>query len=309
MSRVYRALDEKFDLPVALKLSRAREDSAFRARFRREAVIGRMLGSVHVGRSIGFVQAQDWGEDQGYLYLAMDYVPQASALDVINGPLAERMGKLARVARLIQEIHSLEIVHRDLKPGNILVSRKDGRIYLADFGLAKVLNAPTGLDPLAQPSGELTQTGIAIGTPWFMAPEQFRDAASADKRADIYALGVILFQGLTGELPYTGGLTEIIRHQTRVELGQDPPPTARGKNPSVPLALDRLCSQATSLRHEDRLPTVEAFLAGLNEAGAEGSPETIVRPSTGAVARTASPGAPSDADAQAAGLRGQRGLM
>ncbi|MGE0712542.1 MAG: protein kinase [Planctomycetota bacterium] len=257
MSQVFVASDIKFDTPVALKLSAPSMNAAeFKARFKREAMIGRMLGA----RSTGFVRALDWGEHGPYLYLVMDLVEGACDLDLKTGGRGERLDRLARLAQLVREVHAMRIVHRDLKPQNCLVS-PDGRLHLADFGLAKVLDHPEMEQREAL--GNVTQTGTAMGTPYFMAPEQILDASKVDERADVYALGVMLYLALTGDLPYRGSIRELIAAQAAVELGTRPAPTPRDVDPQVPPNLDALCRDATKLEPSERVVSVQVFLERL----------------------------------------------
>ncbi len=260
MSAVFVAMDTKFDRMVALKLAfpETTDYESFRLRFRREAVIGAMLGRL----STGFVRALDWGElEDGSLYLVMDLVPDARELDIVTGPRHERLERLARAATLVQEVHSLEIVHRDLKPANFLTSAQ-GEIHLADFGLAKLLSEPE--DPAQQnlKIGHLTSTGLALGTPYYMAPEQ-ASAKHVDLRADVYPLGVMLFLALTNELPYQGTLPELLSLQQRVLAGLAPAPNPRERDATVPPELDALCRRAMALDPDKRLRSVTAFLESL----------------------------------------------
>ncbi len=210
MGAVYLAWDQKFDRPVALKVAEpgAMNVEHFKARFRREARIGDFLG-----RSPGFVRALDWGELPGSrLYLAMDLVPYARTLDLCSGGIHERLARLAGAAELVARAHARGVIHRDLKPANFLVGT-DGSVFLADFGLAKRVGEDQSDDPLVS-STFTTRTGIGFGTPDFMAPEQFEDAKTADMRADVYSLGVMLFFALTGDLPFKGKApSEIMRVQ------------------------------------------------------------------------------------------------
>src|SRR5262245_30160589 len=178
MGTVFLARDEKLAAPVALKISAAGGLSydELRERFRREARIGGRLGVAE-----GFVRALDWGElDGSRLYLVMDLVAGARPLDLKSGTLPERLEELASAARLVAIAHAKSVIHRDLKPENFLVGG-DGRIRLADFGLAKVVGES---DP--ETAGSLvTRSGMGLGTPAYMPPEQFEDAATADASSDV----------------------------------------------------------------------------------------------------------------------------
>src|SRR5579883_1221878 len=169
MGAVYLALDTKFRERIALKVGAptggARRD--FRERFEREARIGNKLGRVS-----GVVRAFDWGpieEGGDGLYLAMDLVEGAKPLDLVTGPLDERLARLRMAARLVALVHEKGVIHRDLKPANFLQA-SDGTLFISDFGLAKFKGEHESKGPQDQ---DLTQTGASMGTPRYMPPEQF----------------------------------------------------------------------------------------------------------------------------------------
>ncbi|MGE0709468.1 MAG: bifunctional serine/threonine-protein kinase/formylglycine-generating enzyme family protein [Planctomycetota bacterium] len=273
MSQVYEAVDTKFGALVALKLARPPDADfdEFLARFKREAKIGRLLGR-HSSR---FVRALDWGQhDEELCYLVMDLVEGATDLDLYTGTLEQKLDRLAQAAQLVAEVHRRRIVHRDLKPANFLTSR-EGRIHLGDFGLAKLLDEEE--DDGGGRAG-ITQSGLAMGTPYYMAPEQV-DAKRVDERADLYAMGVMLFQALTGELPFEGSIGQLIAAHQEVLSGHRPTPRARGLRPDVPPALDQLCFQAMALELERRLPSIDALVAGLGVVG-RGKATTTLQPRT-----------------------------
>src|SRR5579883_1361586 len=255
MGSVFIATDQKFGGKVALKVATAAGVTLdeFRERFAREARIGHRLG-----RSEGFVRALDWGEIDGTtLYLSMDLVENARPLDLTGGTLAGRLERLARAASLVATAHGLGVVHRDLKPQNFLVDGA-GRIFLSDFGLAKSRGEADATGP------QITRTGLGMGTPNYMPPEQFDDARGTDERADVYALGVMLFQVLTGKLPYEGSATSIMQKQVRVQGGLDRPPRPSLVEKNVPAALDDLCARALELDRDRRLADARSFAAALS---------------------------------------------
>ena len=264
MGAVYLAHDRKFALPVALKVAAAAGAShrEFEARFVREARIGHLLG-----RRPGFVRALDWGrfgEGGVCLYLALDLVRDARMLDLGEGSLAARMERLLECARLVADAHAQGVIHRDLKPQNFLVGA-DGALSLCDFGLAKLLDGPEELEAELAPS--LTQSLMALGTPRYMAPEQFEDAKRVDRRADVYALGVMLFHALTGDHPYPGPRPmEVLRQQEKVLRGERPAPRPRDLVGDVPPALDELCVAATALDPDARLGSADELATLLDRA-------------------------------------------
>jgi Protein kinase domain/SLBB domain len=209
MGAVYKARQPHLDRLVALKLLRTGLDAdpSFAERFTREA---RALAQLN---HPGIVTLHEFGRTPGGLYfIVMEFVDGVNLRQLLAaGRLAPREA-LAIVPPLcdaLQYAHDHGLVHRDIKPENILVDRL-GRVKIADFGLAKLAASPgsdsavvtfADTSPTARPSDDLTEAGKVMGTPRYMAPEQREQPAAVDHRADIYALGVVLYQMLTGELP------------------------------------------------------------------------------------------------------------
>lgn len=192
MGFVYKARQPKLDRFVALKiLSQARAtDAAFAERFTRE---GRVLARLN---HPAIVAVHDFGESNGFFYLLMEFV------DGVNLRQAMRAGRFTpdqalaivpRICEALQYAHNEGILHRDIKPENILLDSK-GRVKIADFGIAKLLSD-------GQAETHLTGSGATLGTPHYMAPEQIEEPGAVDHRADIYSLGVVFYEMLTGELP------------------------------------------------------------------------------------------------------------
>jgi tRNA A-37 threonylcarbamoyl transferase component Bud32 len=189
MGAVYLARQTALDRLVALKLVRPREtDPTFAERFVREAKAMARLNHPHV------VAVYESGAAGGLPYLVMEYVDGVTLRDAMRerklSP-AEALAIVPQICDALEYAHGQGVVHRDVKPENILLGR-DGRVKIADFGLAKVTD-PAGVS--------LTGTRQAMGTPHYMAPEQWEKPGEVDHRADIYALGVVLYELLTGELP------------------------------------------------------------------------------------------------------------
>ena len=189
MGIVYRAKDQKGRV-VALKVMIEADDDEIRLkRFEHEAELAAALDHPNI------VKIHDAGRVDGIPYFTMDLVDGESLDDLLEGEGIARdkaLTALAQVARAMDHAHERGIVHRDLKPGNILLDRRDGRAQVTDFGLARDLQRLT----------RLTQVGQAVGTPYYMSPEQVRGERDVDGRADIYALGVILYEILTGDVPF-----------------------------------------------------------------------------------------------------------
>lgn len=243
MGTIYKTEDLKMGNEVAVKVAAASGKSFenFTARFQREARLGNLLG-----RESGFVRAFDWGSlGGGRLFLVMDLIPKSRPLTFENQQVLDNVRDFVKASRLVGRCHEQQIVHRDIKPNNFLKA-DDGEIYLMDFGLAKCADLGILNDRFA------TKTSVISGTPWYMSPEQFGDFKGVDKRADIYALGVMLFEILTGRLPFDGSPLQICRAQVKMEReGQQPDP--RAINPSLTAAQAELCMKAMSLRLEERV--------------------------------------------------------
>jgi tetratricopeptide (TPR) repeat protein/tRNA A-37 threonylcarbamoyl transferase component Bud32 len=264
MGAVHLAWDRLVETWVALKVGRPLErmsQEQFRARFLREAKIGQRLGQHE-----GLVRARDWGQlDPERCWLVMDLVRGARPLCLVAGTRRERVALLLRCARLVSEVHRLGVVHRDLKPENFLRDEA-GQVLLGDFGLAKVVDEDAAGDDPAL-AVQLTLAGTSLGTPHYMAPEQHRDAGLADPRADVYSLGVMLFEALTGRLPFGGAKPrEIFQGHLRVLRGQLPPPRPHDLDPTVDPELDEVCSQALRVVHTDRLASADDLARELETA-------------------------------------------
>lgn len=193
MGFVYKAKQRHLNRDVALKILHAnlQRDPAFAKRFEREAQALATLNHPNI------VSVYDSGHtESGEYYFIMEYVDGVNLRDVLRGEHLDPKSALAivpQVCEALQYAHEHGIVHRDIKPENILVDSR-GRVKIADFGLAKLLD-PTAKDE------NLSQTGLRMGTAHYMAPEQAQGATDVDHRADIYSLGVVLYEMLTGELP------------------------------------------------------------------------------------------------------------
>ena len=192
MGVVYRARDEELGVETALKVLRPDlgSDPAVVERFRSELRLAREVSHKNV------VRIHDIGEHEGLRFLTMRYVPGRSLSDVLEkeGPMSpERAVAITRqVASALEEAHRAGVIHRDLKPGNILLDRDD-TAYITDFGIARSLTRDG-----------LTRAGAVVGTPDYLSPEQIA-GDPVDGRTDLYALGIVLYEMLTGELPFRPG--------------------------------------------------------------------------------------------------------
>lgn len=260
MGMVYRAHDMELDVEVALKVMRPERSNQeeMLARFRRELVLARQVTHYNV------VRIHDIGADQGRLFLTMDYIDGRPLHDLLDkeGPLpVERAVHIAtQLAHALTAAHAEGVVHRDLKPANILVT-EDDRALITDFGIARSLA-----------DAELTQAGSVLGTPDYLSPEQARGEV-VDGRADIYALGLILYRMLANELPFSGGTYEEVIAQHTAGHPRDISRT--GVN--VPRWLRRVISQCLQRDPADRYDDAVALARDLEQRDSRWMPRRIVR--------------------------------
>lgn len=192
MGAVYKALQVNLDRPVAIKIMspEVANDPSFAERFAREAKTLARLSHQHI------VNVYDFGQNGNLYYLVMEYIDGVNLRQAIRAgqiSAAQALAVVPQVCEALQFAHDEGIIHRDIKPENILLDRK-GRVKIADFGLAKLVAQDT-------PSWTLTGSRQVLGTVHYMAPEQMEHPTDVDHRADIYSLGVVLYELLTGELP------------------------------------------------------------------------------------------------------------
>jgi eukaryotic-like serine/threonine-protein kinase len=241
MATVYQALDLRLDRVVALKIMHAHlaHDQAFVARFQREAKAAARLTHGHV------VAVYDQGEDDGLVYLAMEYVPGRTLRDVLRqyGPLTPEQALvfLDPVLEALAAAHAAGFVHRDIKPENVLIS-DDGRVKVADFGLARAVEA----------DGQSVTQGMIIGTVAYLSPEQV-EKGEADGRSDVYAAGILLFEMITGQVPHAGDSPLSVAYQ-HVNSDVPAPSTVRS---GIPPEVDALV--VTSTRRDPSLRYQNAF--------------------------------------------------
>ena len=218
MGIVYQARDRTLGIDVALKLLRPEvaNDQEFLERFRKELLVARRVTHRNV------VRIHDIGEDNGRYYMTMDLVKGRSLQELLKEKgtleLAEAADIVHQIAEALAEAHRQGVVHRDLKPANILLDT-DGRAVMTDFGIARSLQTPG-----------FTQTGTVLGTPHYLSPEQAR-GEQVDGRSDLYTLGILFVEMLSGKLPFPQGtLLEVLAHrmtgktQSLEELGVQTPP-------------------------------------------------------------------------------------
>jgi serine/threonine-protein kinase len=284
MGSVYEARHVRIGQRVALKFlhSRLGKNPEIVARFVREARAAAAVGSEHI------IAINDIGEGpEGAPYLVMELVAGEDLASLIRrtGRLdAARTARIgAQVCRGLKAAHARGIIHRDLKPDNLMLTvREDGTewVKILDFGVAKFRDA------LAAGGGQLTGADSFLGTPQYMAPEQFGEAAAVDWRADVYSVGVVLYELLTGTLPFDGrALGELM---TRIRTAAAPPlATVR---PDLSPELARIVSRAMARDREARFQTMDDLAAALRPFGGEVAPlEVLVTPTSAGPIETEAP--------------------
>lgn len=250
MGVVYKAYDADIARTVALKTIRHElldglQEADIVARFRNEAQASGRL--VHPN----IVAVYDFGAYADTTYIAMEYVDgtplNAFLVKDVPMDLAASITCITQLLRALDYAHARGVVHRDIKPANILITG-DAQVKITDFGIAKI------------ESSTLTQVGAVIGTPSYMSPEQFK-GETVDGRSDLFAVGIVLYQMLTGVRPFSGPASTVM-HQIIHEM----PPRPSERQPSLNPAFDAVLAKAMAKRVEDRYPGAQAFLDALNAA-------------------------------------------
>ena len=260
MGAVYKARQPKLDRYVALKIlpSEVGKDPAFAERFMREARALAMLNHSRI------VAVHDFGEADGLYYFVMEYVDGANLRQTIeSGGLTppEALAIVPQICDALQFAHDEGVVHRDIKPENILIDKR-GRVKIADFGLAKLLGIDAEDSAVEKPF-TLTGTHQVMGTPRYMAPEQMQGSSAVDHRADIYSLGVVFYEMLTGELPI--GRFELPSKKVRIDVRLDDVVLR-----SLESAPERRYQHASNLKTE-----VESIVGASDTRLAPAKPDTV----------------------------------
>jgi eukaryotic-like serine/threonine-protein kinase len=248
MATVYLARDLQRGELVAVKVMHSNlADALDSKRFRREMGIAASLGHPLI------VALHDSGNAGGTLYYIMPYVEGESLFDRLQRErrlsLEDALQITHDVAAALGYAHSRGVLHRDVKPENILLA--GGRALIADFGLARAIGAAD--------YQKLTETGVIVGTLYYMSPEQLREDRDLDQRSDTYSLGCILYEMLTGGPPYIGrSLTEVASRILRA-----PVPSVRRLRPDVPAAVDQAIGRSLAKAATDRFATMEELAAAL----------------------------------------------
>ncbi len=262
MAIVYLAQDVKHDRRVALKLMRPEiQESVGTERFLREIRISAKLSHPHI------LPLLDSGEEEGLLYYVMPFVEGESLRERLDRehqiPIEDALQITRDVASALGYAHEAGVVHRDIKPANIMLS--DGKPVVTDFGIARALDVAGG--------EKLTATGLSIGTPTYMSPEQAGGEVQVDGRADLYALGCVLYEMLAGEPPYTGSSPRAVM----VKMLTDAIPSVRRLRETVSLPLDEVVTKALAKSTADRYSTASHMIEALAPERLGAAPRRRIR--------------------------------
>ncbi|MBI1722413.1 MAG: protein kinase [Gemmatimonadetes bacterium] len=263
MATVYLAADRKHHRSVAIKVLNPELGTILGPeRFLREIEIAAGLTHPHI------LPLLDSGESGGLLYYVMPFVEGESLRDRLSRekqlPVAESVRIAREVAAALAYAHSRDVVHRDIKPENVLLS--GGEAVVADFGIARAVTAAGGQ--------RLTDTGVVIGTPAYMSPEQATAERQLDGRSDTYSLGCVLYEMLAGQPPFTGPTVESVVHQ---HLAADAPAVTAIRS-TVPAAVAAAIGRALAKAPADRFATAAQFAEALASAAEGTVPPLVVRP-------------------------------
>jgi len=249
MATVYKAYDTRLEREVAIKVIRKEafppeQLDRILKRFEREALSLARMSHPNI------VKVHDFGENNGSPYLVMEYLPGGTLKQLMGMPMpfAQAVGLLLPIARALDYSHRREILHRDVKPSNILLN-EEGDPLLSDFGVAKILEEGTG--------NTLTGTGVGLGTPEYMAPEQW--IGKAVPASDLYSLGVVFYELVTGHKPYTADTPAAVL----LKQASDPLPRPKQFIPDLPDEVERVIFKALAKKLEDRYENMAAFAAAL----------------------------------------------
>jgi serine/threonine protein kinase/Tfp pilus assembly protein PilF len=251
MATVYRAYQPSLDRDVAVKVLPpyyADQDETFIARFRREA---RAIAKL---RHQNILMVMDFGQEDNLSYIVMEYVDAGTMKERMRSSmtLQEVYTLVGQIASALDYAHEQGVVHRDVKPSNILLPKPDW-VLLTDFGLARMVGGSF-----------MTQSGLTVGTPAYMSPEQ-GSGNKIDHRTDVYSLGVMLYELVVGEVPYTAEtpMAVVVKHIV------DPLPLPRDKNPNVPERLQQVILKALAKNPEDRFNSAGEIVAAMEPVVSE----------------------------------------
>lgn len=262
MGAVYRGKHVLMDKTVAIKVLRPSlaGDDVIVARFSREAKAASRISHPHA------VSVTDFGEaENGVVFLVMEYLDGRTLKDIIRseGPMPlDRAVEITRqVTGALDVAHQQGVVHRDLKSDNIMLSQTNGGDWakVLDFGIAKIQQPEGARD------NDITAPNVVIGTPQYMSPEQCSQTGPIDARSDVYSLGVIIYEMLSGRVPFTGESPTVIM----MKQVQDPPPSILDARPDLPASVESLIERALAKQPADRFQTAGELSEALSQAAAE----------------------------------------
>lgn len=244
---------------VAIKVLKSKSGDQV-SRFKREAASLRRIQSDYVGRFIDFIVDPNEG-----MLIVMEYIEGELLAEVLrdtNLSIDEAIELGVHLAQGMADMHAVGVIHRDIKPSNIMIRPLDSgmqRAVIFDLGLSRF--NPAIAAPEDASTADVTQTAsrVAIGTPGYMAPEQILDARQATEQSDIYALGVVLYRAVSGQLPFMGSDGEIARKK----LLEEAPPLKLGRNDPVAKRLEGLINRCIKRRPEDRFSAAHDFVSEL----------------------------------------------
>jgi predicted Ser/Thr protein kinase len=288
MGIVYLARDRRLKRPVAIKVLPPELSfrSDIRSRFLREAETAAQLSHPNI------VPIFTVDEREGLVFFVMAYVDGDTLARRLAGntrvPVPEARRLLTEVASALAYAHSRGVIHRDIKQDNILLSSDGGRAMVTDFGIARAISNTSGAD------SRLTATGVAIGTPTYMSPEQCAGDREVDGRSDLYSLGIVAYQMLSGDVPFRGTGTGalLVKH-----ISEKPVPIT-DQVPDLPPWLARIVMCLLEKQPADRFPDAGSLVHAL-EQGEQGTTPVAARPRTGAAPSVAVASAPPAAAATA----------
>ena len=272
MGSVYVGKHVLMDKTVAIKVLRpslALDDNVVR-RFSREAKAASRISHPHA------VSVTDFGESEnGVVFLVMEYLDGRTLKEIIKseGPM-----KLARAIEIIRQVagaldaaHEQGVVHRDLKSDNIMLSQTNGGDWakVLDFGIAKIQQSETH-------DADITAANLVIGTPQYMSPEQCSQSTAIDARSDIYSLGIIIYEMLAAQLPFTGESPTVIM----MKQVQEPPPSILDARPELPGSIAQVISKALAKQPQDRYQTAGELSRALTEAASAATAAIFAAPAT-----------------------------
>jgi serine/threonine protein kinase len=223
-------------------------------RFMNEARFYKRINHPNIVEIHDIDMIEDEKENIEIPYIIMDYIEGSSLDRILKGEAPIELRRVLRISQnvldALETIHKEKVIHRDIKPANIMIKERTGEAILIDFGLAKdKLNETT-----------LTSSGVTMGTPPYMSPDQFRNPKNIDYTTDIYSFGVVLYEMLTGEFPFGGEKDKIIYGHLLKE-----PPNVRDKNPDLPVGIEDIIYKAMAKEPQQRYKSAGEFRKALNQ--------------------------------------------